>query len=65
MRSSATQGAELNKNSVVAPMPGTLVKVFAKVGDKVAEGKPILIMEAMKMEVILACYYILMMNSIQ
>jgi len=33
-------------------MPGTLVKVLVKPGDKIAEGTPLLILEAMKMEVI-------------
>lgn len=32
-------------------MPGTLIKLFAKVGDKVKAGTPLLILEAMKMEV--------------
>jgi biotin carboxyl carrier protein len=31
-------------------MPGKIVKVFVKAGDKVKEGDPLLIMEAMKME---------------
>jgi len=36
--------------SLAAPMPGKVTKVFAKPGDKVAKGQPILLMEAMKME---------------
>jgi len=35
---------------VTASMPGTIVDVFVKVGDTVAEGDPVLITEAMKME---------------
>ena len=35
---------------VIAPMPGRIVVVKAKVGDTVAEGQELLIMEAMKME---------------
>lgn len=31
-------------------MPGTIVKVFTKVGDKVKKGSPLFILEAMKME---------------
>jgi len=35
---------------VVAPMPGRIVVVKANVGDEVAEGQELLVMEAMKME---------------
>ncbi|NTW01974.1 MAG: acetyl-CoA carboxylase biotin carboxylase subunit, partial [Oscillochloris sp.] len=38
-------GASLN-----APMPGTLVKVLVSEGETVAEGQPLLVLEAMKME---------------
>src|SRR6185437_3383803 len=37
-------------NSLNSGMPGKIVKVFVKPGDKLKEGDPILIMEAMKME---------------
>lgn len=36
--------------SLLSPMPGKIVKVLAKVGDTVAKGAPLVIMEAMKME---------------
>jgi biotin carboxyl carrier protein len=46
--------AERRKNSgitlVKAPMPGLLLKVEVKVGDKISEGSPLFILEAMKME---------------
>ncbi len=38
---------------IVAPMPGRIVLVKAKVGDDVAEGDEVLVMEAMKMELTL------------
>ena len=37
--------------TVVAPMAGLVVKVLVKDGTKVEEGQPILVLEAMKMEV--------------
>ncbi|MGH8214135.1 MAG: acetyl/propionyl/methylcrotonyl-CoA carboxylase subunit alpha [Rhodanobacteraceae bacterium] len=37
-------------NQIVAPMPGRVVLVKAKVGDKVEAGQELLVMEAMKME---------------
>ena len=37
-------------NNLTAPMPGTIVKVSAKAGDRVKDGDVLLIMEAMKME---------------
>ncbi|WP_156754381.1 acetyl/propionyl/methylcrotonyl-CoA carboxylase subunit alpha [Actinokineospora pegani] len=36
--------------SLLAPMPGTVVRVAARVGDTVAAGQPLLWLEAMKME---------------
>ncbi|MDO7868050.1 acetyl/propionyl/methylcrotonyl-CoA carboxylase subunit alpha [Nocardioides jiangxiensis] len=36
--------------SLLAPMPGSVVAVSAAVGDTVAEGQPLLVMEAMKMQ---------------
>lgn len=41
-------------NGVVAPMPGMVVKIDCAVGDSVAEGDKIIIVEAMKMENALA-----------
>ena len=37
--------------TVVAPMAGLVVKVLVEDGAKVEEGKPVLVLEAMKMEV--------------
>lgn len=39
------------KGTVVAPMAGLVVKVLVDDGTKVEEGQPILVLEAMKMEV--------------
>ncbi|GAA2785572.1 acetyl/propionyl/methylcrotonyl-CoA carboxylase subunit alpha [Saccharopolyspora taberi] len=36
--------------SLLAPMPGTVVRVAARVGEAVAEGQPLVWLEAMKME---------------
>ena len=38
------------EQSTAAPMPGTVVKIFVAVGDVVQKGRPLLILEAMKME---------------
>ncbi|MGZ4453770.1 MAG: ATP-binding protein [Nocardioides sp.] len=38
------------EGSLLAPMPGTVVAVHAAVGDAVAEGQPLLVLEAMKMQ---------------
>jgi len=40
-------------NQVLAPMPGRIVLVKAKVGDTVEQGQELLVMEAMKMELAL------------
>ncbi|MBD0675175.1 acetyl-CoA carboxylase biotin carboxyl carrier protein subunit, partial [Streptomyces sp. CBMA156] len=36
--------------ALLAPMPGTVVRVTAAVGDAVTAGRPLLVLEAMKME---------------
>ena len=36
--------------SLLAPMPGTVVKVVAEQGSEVAAGDPVLVLEAMKMQ---------------
>ena len=38
------------KHEVTAPLPGTILKLNVSVGDVVAEGQNVLVMEAMKME---------------
>ncbi len=48
LQSSAALGG--SDGIVSAPMQGTIVKVHVKAGDKVAEGDPICVLEAMKME---------------
>jgi 3-methylcrotonyl-CoA carboxylase alpha subunit len=40
-------------NQIIAPMPGRIVLVKAKAGDKVEAGQELLVMEAMKMELLL------------
>lgn len=43
-------GAFGNDAQLKAGMPGKVIEIFVKVGDEVKAGKPLLIMEAMKME---------------
>jgi len=42
--------AQLAAGSLLAPMPGTVVRVAVESGDTVAKGQPLLWLEAMKME---------------
>jgi len=45
------RGQELgNENNVYAKMPGKIVKILAKLGDRAEKGQPLMVMEAMKME---------------
>jgi acetyl/propionyl-CoA carboxylase alpha subunit len=43
-----TDGAE--QSALTAPMPGTVIRVLAKEGERVAHRQPLLVLEAMKME---------------
>ena len=43
-------GSQLDPGSLVAPLPGTIVRVHVAAGDRVAAGDTLLAIEAMKME---------------
>ncbi len=40
----------VNASSIVAPLPGLILKIMVKIGDVVKPGQEVMIMEAMKME---------------
>lgn len=40
----------LSGNSLTSPLPGTVVDIFVKAGDKVEAGQVVLVIEAMKMK---------------
>ena len=46
----ASPAASAGGRPINAPLPGVVIKINAKVGDKVSTGDTILILEAMKME---------------
>mgnify|MGYP003112909040 FL=1 len=48
---SASHGA--NEGQIVSPMPGTIIKILVEKGAKVAKDQPLIIMEAMKLEMTL------------
>ncbi len=51
LHESLKKGGGFGGDSVLkAGMPGKIIEIFAKEGDEVKAGKPLLIMEAMKME---------------
>ena len=45
-----TQKAPETKGIVLAPIPGTVIKVNKTIGDKVKAGDVVMVLEAMKME---------------
>jgi acetyl/propionyl-CoA carboxylase alpha subunit len=51
----AGDGAE--QSALTAPMPGTVIRVLAKEGDRVTHRQPLLVLEAMKMETPLVSPY--------
>lgn len=48
---SKEQSDSAGQGQVVAPMPGRIISLIAKAGEKIEKGQAILVMEAMKMEV--------------
>ncbi len=50
MRAATGRFAVEGPQTIVAPMPGKVVKVLCKVGDEVKEGQGLVVIEAMKME---------------
>jgi len=46
----AGRSAVAVSGAITSPMPGNLIKVMVKEGDRVSEGQPLVIVEAMKME---------------
>ena len=53
----ARGGIGAEQSSLTAPMPGTVIRVLAKEGDRVAHRQPLLVLEAMKMETPLVSPY--------
>ncbi len=49
--------AVVTGNPVTAPLPGRILEVLVKVGDKVVEGQDVIVLEAMKMENSIATDY--------
>jgi 3-methylcrotonyl-CoA carboxylase alpha subunit len=47
-------GADLHAGRLTAPMPGRVVQLLVKTGDAVRQGQPMLVIEAMKMEHMIA-----------
>lgn len=46
----APQAQKVQGEEILAPMPGSVVKVLVRAGDEVSVGSPVVLMEAMKME---------------
>jgi pyruvate carboxylase len=53
-QSERAKAEDANPNHVGAPMPGMVVRVAVGVGSRVAKGEPLVVLEAMKMETVLA-----------
>ena len=49
-RSASNSGSSAGSGQVAVPMQGTIVKVLVEVGQEVAEGEAVVVLEAMKME---------------
>tara|TARA_B100000959_G_scaffold80103_1_gene85339 strand:- start:24115 stop:24615 length:501 start_codon:yes stop_codon:yes gene_type:complete len=43
-------GSAASEGSLAAPMPGTILELMVKEGQRVREGQPLMVLEAMKME---------------
>lgn len=49
-RSQDSTSSDISEGGLTAPMPGTVREVLVKTGQRVREGQPMMILEAMKME---------------
>ena len=49
-RSQESASSDMGEGGLTAPMPGTVREVLVKTGQRVREGQPMMILEAMKME---------------
>ena len=49
-RSQESTSSDMGEGGLTAPMPGTVREVLVKTGQRVREGQPMMILEAMKME---------------
>lgn len=47
---SASQSMDADVKTIKSPMPGLVLKILKKVGDKIVKGDTVMILEAMKME---------------
>jgi acetyl-CoA/propionyl-CoA carboxylase biotin carboxyl carrier protein len=50
-------GSTQEQSTLIAPMPGTVIKVLVRAGDRVAARRPLVVLEAMKMETPLVSPY--------
>jgi 3-methylcrotonyl-CoA carboxylase alpha subunit len=50
LKNEGTDGGDKGSDKILAPMSGKIVKLLVAVGDKVDNGQPLIVMEAMKME---------------
>lgn len=49
-KSKGRGGSSASNDTIKAPMPGKITRIFVKDGDSVEKGQALLVMEAMKME---------------
>jgi hypothetical protein len=54
-------GSTIAKGSLLSPMPGKIIKILVESGQTVEKGKPLMIMEAMKMEVFIIIIIIILL----
>lgn len=50
LKHTTTNEFGMQNNTLVAPLPGTVIEVFVKPGDEIETGQVVLIIEAMKMK---------------
>lgn len=49
-KSPASPSTSVNLNELTAPLPGTVIEVFVKAGERIEAGQVVLVIEAMKMK---------------
>ncbi len=65
LRAEGADGSHVERSAVVAPMPGTVLRLLVEEGDAVMPRQPLIVLEAMKMETPLPSPYAARVSAVE